>query len=61
MDETIDDIKKYFKKNPNSSTRKAVQVMNIKQETLRKIVKNIIKLHPYKTVIHQLTTESTEK
>ncbi|EZA59706.1 hypothetical protein X777_16405 [Ooceraea biroi] len=56
-DETIDDVEAYFEENPNSSVRKAAQVMTLKRETLRKIVKDVIKLHPYKITTHQLLTK----
>lgn len=56
-DETIDDVRKYFDENPNTSIRKAAQVLDLKRETLRKIMRDVIKLHPYKITTHQLLTE----
>nr|XP_012224992.1 PREDICTED: carbohydrate sulfotransferase 11-like isoform X2 [Linepithema humile] len=56
-DETIDDVRNYFDKNPNTSIRKAAQVLDLKRETLRKIMRDVIKLHPYKITTHQLLTE----
>ncbi|EFN69947.1 hypothetical protein EAG_00107, partial [Camponotus floridanus] len=37
--------------------RKAAQVLDLKRETLRKIMRDVIKLHPYKITTHQLLTE----
>nr|XP_012224479.1 PREDICTED: uncharacterized protein LOC105673432 [Linepithema humile] len=56
-DETIDDVRNYFDKNSNTSIRKAAQVLDLKRETLRKIMRDVIKLHPYKITTHQLLTE----
>ncbi|XP_039312912.1 uncharacterized protein LOC120356866 isoform X1 [Solenopsis invicta] len=56
-DETIDDVRNYFDKNPNTSIRKAAQVLDLKRKTLRKIMRDVIKLHPYKITTHQLLTE----
>ena len=58
---TVDEVVKYFSENPNSTIRKAAQVLKISKSSLHRIVKNFLKLHPYKITTHQLlTTKSME-
>ena len=60
-EETVDEDEKYFSENPNSTIRKAAQVLKISKSSLHRIVKNFLKLHPYKIKTHQLlTTKSME-
>ena len=53
---TVDEVVKYFSENPNSTIRKAAQVLKISKSSLHRIVKNFLKLHPYKITTHQLLT-----
>ena len=60
-EETVDEAEKYFSENPNSTIRKAAQVLKISKLSLHRIVKNFLKLHSYKITTHQfLTTKSME-
>ena len=60
-EKTVDEVEKYFSENPNSSIRKAAQVLKISKSLLHRIVKNFLKLHPYKITTHQLLiTKSME-
>ena len=60
-EETVDKVKKYFSENPNSTIRKAAQVLKISKSSLHRIVKKSLKLRPYKITTHQLlTTKSME-
>ena len=52
----MDEVEKYFSENPNSTIRKAAQVLKISKSSLHRIVKNFLKLHPYKITTHQLLT-----
>ncbi|EZA51591.1 hypothetical protein X777_09599 [Ooceraea biroi] len=56
-EENIEDIKKYFEENPNSSIRKAAQALEISKTTLHRILKHFLKMHPYKITSHQLLTK----
>ena len=44
----MDEVEKYFSEHPNSIIRKAAQVLKISKSSLHEIVKNFLKLHPYK-------------
>ena len=46
------DVEEYFQNNPNSSTRKAAQASDLNRETLTLILKNFLKLHPFKIYAH---------
>ena len=60
-EETVDEVEKYFSENPNSTIRKAAQVLKILKFSLHRIVKNFFKLHLDKITTHQLlTTKSME-
>lgn len=59
--ETSDDVRIYFERNLNFSIRKVAQVMDLKHETFRKIVKDAIKLYPYKIITHQFLTKKPMK
>ena len=60
-EETVDKIEKYFSKNPNSTIRNTVQVLQISKSSLHRIAKNFLKLRPCKITTHQLcTTKSME-
>ena len=60
-EETVDEVEKYFSENPNSTIRKAAQILKISKSPLYRIVTNFLKLHPYKITTHQLlTTKSME-
>ena len=52
----MDEVEKYFSEHPNSIIRKAAQVLKISKSSLHVIVKNFLKLHPYKITTHQLLT-----
>ena len=55
------EVEKYFSKNPNSTIRKTAQVLKISKYSLHRIVKNFLKLYPYKVTTYQLlTTKSME-
>ena len=57
----MDEVEKYFSENPNFTIRKATQVLKISQSSLHRIIKNFLKLHPYRITTHQLlTTKSME-
>ena len=60
-EETVDEVKKDFSKNPNSTIRKSAQVLKISKSSLHRIVKNVLKLHSYEITTHQLLeTKSME-
>ena len=60
-EETVDEVDKYFSENPNSTIRKAAQVLKISKYSLHRIVKNFLKLHSYKITTHKLlSTKSIE-
>lgn len=46
--ETLDNIREYFDENPNISIKKAAHVLDLKRETLRKIMGDVVELHSYK-------------
>ena len=54
--ETVDEVEKYFSKNPNTTIRKAAEVLKISKSVLHRIVKHLLKLHPYKITTHQTLT-----
>ena len=55
-EETVDEVEQYSSENPNSTIRKAAQVLKISKSSLHRIVKIFLKLHPYKITTHQLLT-----
>ena len=59
-EETVDEVEKYFLGNPNSTIRKAAQVLRIPKSSLHRIVKNFLKLHLCKITSYQLLTRSME-
>ena len=55
-EETVDEVEKYFPENQNCVIRKAAEVLKISKSSLYRIVKNLLKVHPYKIITHQLLT-----
>ena len=51
-------MEEYFQKNPNSSIRKAAQVRDLNRETLRLILKNVLKLHSFQISTHRMLTQA---
>ena len=57
-EETVHEVRKYFSENSNLFIRKAVQVFKIFKSLLHRIIKNFLKLDPYKITTHQFLTKS---
>ena len=53
-EETADEEEKFFSGNPNSTIRKAAQVLKISKSSVHRIVKNFLKFHAYKITTQQL-------
>ena len=50
------EVEKYFSENPNFTINKAARVLKNSKSLLQRIVKNFLKLHPYRITTHQLLT-----
>ena len=55
----MDEVEKYFSENPNSTIRKAAQVLKISKSSLHTIVKNFLNVHLYEITTHQLLTKKS--
>lgn len=50
----------FFEANPDSSIRKAAQILHIKKSSLHRILKYFLKMHPYKISIHQYLSNNAK-
>ncbi|XP_053203876.1 uncharacterized protein LOC128388492 [Panonychus citri] len=56
--EVVDKVEAHFEENPKDSIRRAAQVLGLKRESLRVMLKKFLNFHPYKISVHQKLTEA---
>lgn len=57
VEDNIEEIQNYFEQNPNASTRKTAQALQISKTTVYRILKHFRNMHSYKITTHQLLTK----